>query len=399
MANNTKKKSSFKKFFEVFKIRMQLLRLWFLKNLSVIIKTALVVILILVMVNVIDGKDFLPLFGMKQSDVESIDWNTFDGIKNVIASLLSAGFSVYVFLRKTKSLAIEDIKSKELKIALIKARLYFNENGKLCKRLEESAQIDLDGDDKIGDTPITQVEDENLVTGIPRAIGELTTILTTKIDVDADEDTVVEEAQLDEALPVEEESSIEEKLYSEEVGAPDTEEETKAEGDLTLEEKLDELQVEGLIKENKIEEKKKEKKRRKSFFGEILRALKLSRYRTELDDGYDDALKKKKKPVEKKEEEKVEEVKDTVEVVETPIVVEDTQIVEETTTPEIVEEQPVAPIVEEETATTAEETSQVQVEIKTVTITETKNKKETSTKSESQRKIEAMLEEMKKKRR
>ena len=396
MANNTKKKSSFKKFFEVFKIRMQLLRLWLLKNLSVIIKTALVVILILVMVNVIDGKDFLPLFGMKQSDVESIDWNTFDGIKNVIASLLSAGFSVYVFLRKTKSLAIEDIKSKELKIALIKARLYFNENGKLCKRLEESAQIDLDGDDKIGDTPITQVEDENLVTGIPRAIGELTTILTTKINVDADEDTVVEEAQLDEALPVEEESSIEEKLYSEEVGAPDTEEETKAEGDLTLEEKLDELQVEGLIKENKIEEKKKEKKRRKSFFGEILRALKLSRYRTELDDGYDDALKKKKKPVEKKEEEKVEEVKDTVEVVETPIVVEDTQIVEETTTPEIVEEQPVTPIVEEEI--TAEETSQVQVEIKTVTITETKNKKETSTKSENQRKIEAMLEEMKKKR-
>lgn len=397
MANNTKKKSSFKKFFEVFKIRMQLLRLWFLKNLSVIIKTALVVILILVMVNVIDGKDFLPLFGMKQSDVESIDWNTFDGIKNVIASLLSAGFSIYVFLRKTKSLAIEDIKSKELKIALIKARLYFNENGKLCKRLEESSQIDLDGDDKIGDTPITQVEDENLVTGIPRAIGELTTILTTKIDVDADEDTVVEEAQLDEALPVEEESSIEEKLYSEEVGAPDSDEETKADGDLTLEEKLDELQAEGLIKENKIEEKKKEKKRRKSFFGEILRALKLSRYRTELDDGYDDALKKKKKPVEKKEdEEKVEEVKDTVEVVETPIVVEDTQIVEETTTPEIVEEQTSTPIVEEESTT--EETSQVQVEIKTVTITETKNTKETSTKSENQRKIEAMLEEMKKKR-
>lgn len=396
MANKTKKKSSFKKFFEVFKIRMQLLRLWFLKNLSVIIKTALVVILILVMVNVIDGKDFLPLFGMKQSDVESIDWNTFDGIKNVIASLLSAGFSVYVFLRKTKSLAIEDIKSKELKIALIKARLYFNENGKLCKRLEESAQIDLDGDDKIGDTPITQVEDENLVTGIPRAIGELTTILTTKIDVDADEDTVVEEAQLDEALPVEEESSIEEKLYSEEVGAPDSEEETKADGDLTLEEKLDELQVEGLIKENKIEEKKKEKKKRKSFFGEILRALKLSRYRTELDDGYDDALKKKKKPVEKKEEEKVEEVKDTVEVVETPIVVEDTQIVEEVTTPEIIEEQPSTPIIEE--TSTTEETSQVQVEIKTVTITETRNTKETSTKSENQRKIEAMLEEMKKKR-
>ena len=129
------------------------------------------------------------------------------------------------------------------------------------------------------------------------------------------------------------------------------------------------------------------------FFGEILRALKLSRYRTELDDGYDDALKKKKKPVEKKED---EEVKDTVEVVETPIVVEDTQIVEETTTPEIVEEQTSTPIVEGKSTT--EETSQVQVEIKTVTITETKNTKETSTKSENQRKIEAMLEEMKKKR-
>ena len=396
MADSNKKKSSFKKFLEITKIRCQLLRLWFLKNLSVIIKTILLVIFILVMVNVIDGRDFLPLFGMKTEDVENIDWNTFDGIKNLLATLFSAGFSAYVFLRKTKSLAIEDIKSKELKIALIKARLYFNENGKLCKRLEETAQIDLDGDGKVSDTPISEVQDENLVTGIPRAIGELATVLTTKIDVD-DETTIVEEAQLDDPLPQEEQTNIEEKLYSEEVGAPATDE--MAEGDLTLDEKIDELKVEGLIKDTEetvAETVTTTKKKHRSFIKEFIRAFRLAK-NPELKDGFNNRLEKTKKKEEVTEEVKDEKpIVDNIEIVETPVVEEVTEVKEPIAEP-VIEEVTSTPVVEEQT-NSEETTKEIQVEIKTVTIKESTNKNTSSTSNKPKTQYDDILEQMKKNR-
>ena len=335
MANSNKKKSSFKKFWEAFKIRMQLLKLWFLKNLSVIIKTTLVVILVLILVNVIDGRDFLPLFGVKSDELETVDWSTVSGIKNILASLGSIGFSIYVFLKKTKSLAIEDIKSKELKIALIRARLYFNENGKLCKRIEEASKMDLDGDGKIADIEINNVENENLLTGIPRAIGELTTILTTKIDVDSDEEPVVQDAQLNEEIQVVEEN-IEEKLYSEQVGAPDTEDFD----DSKLDEKVAELQAECVIKKEEPEEvecekcktKKKKRKKRHSFiyrfFYEFFRAFRASTEKPEFNDNFET----KKKVKDKKEKKTDDAIQDNVEVVNDVVESEETVIVEESTT-------------------------------------------------------------------
>lgn len=246
---------------EVFIIRLKLLWIWLLKNSSVLIKTALLIIFALICINIIDGESFLSMFGVSKSELESVNWQSVKSVENAIASLISAGISVLVVMKKTKSLAIDDIKSRELKIALIKARLYFNENGKLCKRLEEATQMDLNGDDKIGEKNISETESENLLTGIPRAVNELTTILTAKIDIEDENEKVIESAELNDDIAVPDQT-INEKLYTEDLGAPETTEEPEVEVNVVI----------------------TKKSKKQNFFGEIIRALKLSTSNPEITD-------------------------------------------------------------------------------------------------------------------
>ena len=85
--------------------------------------------------------------------------------------------SVGLFTMKAKRIAQSDIKSDKLKIALIKANMYFNKDGRLVKKTEKN------GWNGSGDGVIEGEEGEakvptNIFSGIGGAIKEFKTIIT-----------------------------------------------------------------------------------------------------------------------------------------------------------------------------------------------------------------------------
>jgi len=345
MADQVKKnKKSMKAIYESFTIRMKLLWIWLLKNASILLKTALIIILILVFINAIQVPELLTLLGVDKEEIQSVDWNNIQSVENIIASLGSAFFSILIILKKTKSLAIEDIKSRELKIALIKAKLYFNENGKLCKRLEESTQLDIDGDGKVGDKEISTITEENLITGLPRAIGELATIVTAKIETEEEPATVVEESELNEDIAIPD-TTVTEKLYTEELGAP-TEDENNVTEETTTEENVEESKT----------SKKKSKTKKKfflfSFIAEIFRALKLSFKNPALNDGMEGTKaakteNKKKQTTKQIKQDNIEIVNEEETIITTNIQNEVNQIINPTTTTNTTVDPTTVPIAQE----------------------------------------------------
>jgi hypothetical protein len=105
---------------------------------------------------------------------------------DVITAAISTCLSVYCVIFKTKSIALADIKSKNLKIALIQAGMYFDENGKLCKKVESVTKLDVNEDGKVGDVEIKDIPTEGVIKGSIRAGKELVTILTADLDSDKD---------------------------------------------------------------------------------------------------------------------------------------------------------------------------------------------------------------------
>lgn len=212
----------------VFAIRMQLLWIWFLKNITVFLRLSVIVIVILILFGVIKiGDDGIidAIFGDVINTWSEATQSGFKTFENVIAAILSLGISVLMVMRKTNSITIKDIKSRKLKIAMLKANLYFNEHGKLCKKLEETTKMDLDGDGKAGDTDLNEIPQEITAVGVVRAAGELAAILTTPIDPDYDGNKVVEGEELSENVSDTSDISVDEKLYTEIEGAPESVEE------------------------------------------------------------------------------------------------------------------------------------------------------------------------------
>lgn len=166
-------------------IRLRLLWIWFIKNIKVWIKIITIIAVIMVACGLISGE--LNGVGEYEALGKTIDWLA--GIGGSIA------YTAYAIVKKTKKVLLTDIKSRSLKIAMIKANLYFDENGKICKRIEAKTNLDINGDGKIGDSE-AESEDENLIEGIVRSANELHTILTTPIDPNATDEDIVEEAEL-----------------------------------------------------------------------------------------------------------------------------------------------------------------------------------------------------------
>lgn len=188
-------KKKLKQFSEATKIRLQLLKIWFIKNISVFVKIAIVIIFVLIICGVVD--ESIPILGDITNEVNSIA--SAENWKIAIKSLAAIGsilFSIYMFVKKTKRIAIEDIKSKKFKIALINANLYFDEQGRLRKR-PKTNKVDLEEENKVGFTNLENMPKENLLEGVVRASSELGLILTTDIKTN-DEEKVLQEAQLNE---------------------------------------------------------------------------------------------------------------------------------------------------------------------------------------------------------
>lgn len=190
-------KGKSKHFWEATKVRLQLLKIWFVKNISVFVKVIIVVGFILILCGIIDNT--IPVIGEISEEFEKIaSADSWKIIVNSLAAISSILFSVYMFVRKTRRIAIEDIKSKKLKIALIKANLYFDENGRLRKK-PKTNKVDIEEENNVGITNIDNLPKENLIDGVVRATSELGLILTTNINTEKDEDKILQDAQLNEA--------------------------------------------------------------------------------------------------------------------------------------------------------------------------------------------------------
>jgi hypothetical protein len=186
---------------------MQLLWIWLLKNIVTFLQ---LILWILILIVVFDDRitDTTPFFGTVFAPILAIKSTASDAQESsagvwfdVITTLLSTGISAYCVIFKTKTIVLNDIKSKNLKIALIKAGMYFDENGKLCKRVENATKLDINGDGKAGDTDINDIPTEGVIHGTIQATKELVTIMTADLDPDKDgkdsADNAIEKADLE----------------------------------------------------------------------------------------------------------------------------------------------------------------------------------------------------------
>ena len=191
--------------FQAFKLRMALLRIWFMKNLSVFFELAFFIIVILILTGQITETTPVlgEIFGELSVSIKSTlagDSITGEFWVNLLTTGATLLVSTGLLSTNLKRIAISDIKSKNLKRALVQAGMYFNQDGKLVKRIEETSKIDLNGDGKIGDTGIS-IDDlprERFLPGIKRAGEELGTILTMKIETVDDVKKAEEKAELTE---------------------------------------------------------------------------------------------------------------------------------------------------------------------------------------------------------
>ena len=199
MENNSKPSKFQRKMKSLF-IRLRLLKIWFLKNLVAIIRIGLVILIAFAISGVLDneGNEIIAKLFTANSTPESLMLAS--KIEYGISGSVSLAFLLFVLLRRTRSITFEDIKSRELKIAMIQERLYFNENGKLCKRLEAKLNQDLDGDNKVVDEEVKdKVVTETVLESVPRMLGELKDILT--VNIEEEPDVVIETAELQQETP------------------------------------------------------------------------------------------------------------------------------------------------------------------------------------------------------
>lgn len=178
---------------ESIKLRASLFRIWFMKNLTVFLKILVLVLIILIATGCISSSSLLgKLFGIGalseaiRDALTGESENVGDIILNIIAVVLSVLVSLGTMTVNLKRIGLSDIKSKNVKMALVRANMYFNTDGQLVKRVEKGSQTDLDGDGKVGDIDEDTIPKEGFFTGIIRSIQELWTIMTVKVEDDSE---------------------------------------------------------------------------------------------------------------------------------------------------------------------------------------------------------------------
>lgn len=187
---------------ETFKLRMALLKIWTVKNTTVFLELFMYILVILVLTGQIgENTPIFVWFGLDQlsssmKDILTQEFNIGNVLLSVVTLVSSAIVVAGTVSTHAKRIALKDIKNPALKRSLIRAGLYFNKDGKLVKRLEEAAKIDIDGDNKIGDVDIEELPKENLLQGLKRSGEEFATIITFKPDKTEDADKLVEDIDM-----------------------------------------------------------------------------------------------------------------------------------------------------------------------------------------------------------
>ena len=196
-------------------LKAALLWIWFIKNIKVFIWAIFIILVALTCMGVI--KPDTPLLGtifgsiseafqglIKDLDGDYTVWT-------VIESIISLGFIVGLAATNFDRIALRDIKSKKIKVLLIKAGLYFDKNGKLTKRAEAIANIDIDGDGKADEQKIVTDKDETLFEQVKHSGEELKTIINIDLS-EIDEDGNSNISNLEKVQETEKESDKEVKV-------------------------------------------------------------------------------------------------------------------------------------------------------------------------------------------
>lgn len=183
MSNSEEKKQN--SFWFSFKLKAQLLRIWFVKNIVLWLQIFLIVCLVFMLTGNITAET--PILGiiiypffkpLVDEIVNIVAEKEMNGLMDFFAIAISILTSVGLFTMKAKRIAQSDIKSDKLKIALIKANMYFNKDGRLVKKTEKMVGMDLDGDGVIEGEEGEAKVPTNIFSGIGGAIKEFKTIIT-----------------------------------------------------------------------------------------------------------------------------------------------------------------------------------------------------------------------------
>jgi hypothetical protein len=185
-----------------FKLKASLLRIWFIKNLTVFMQVGVLVSIVLVLTGSVDSNTPIlgAIFGELSTNIRSIIEKDYDGgtLVNLVTVIFTLFITIGTLSIRLERIALSDIKSPGLKKALIQAGLYFNKNGKLVSRLETAAKIDIDGDGKAGNVDINEIPKEKLVDGVKRASEEFMTIINADITHDSEISQTIADANLKE---------------------------------------------------------------------------------------------------------------------------------------------------------------------------------------------------------
>ena len=172
-------------------LKAALIWIWFIKNIKVFIWAIFIILVALTCMGVI--KPDTPLLGTVFGSISEAFQGLIkdlDGdytIWTVIEAIISLGFIVGLAATNFERIALKDIKSKKIKVLLVKAGLYFDKNGKLTKRVEAITNVDIDGDGKADNQEIKPDPDETLFEQVRRSNDELKTIINIDLsEIDKD---------------------------------------------------------------------------------------------------------------------------------------------------------------------------------------------------------------------
>lgn len=184
--------------FEQFSLRCSLLKYWTIKNISVLFWSFFIICIGLTFSGFITPETPILgwLFGELSQEIKTILGDEVFGhptLYGVIEALLSLLVVIGLCIKKVKALSFTDIKSRKCKILLVKAGLWFNEDGKLTKRVEKITKTDIDKDGLIGELKAAEIQnEENIIEGLKRAGEEFVTIVTLDLsEVERDQEEEV----------------------------------------------------------------------------------------------------------------------------------------------------------------------------------------------------------------
>lgn len=182
-----------KRFKDNLYLKGSLLRIWSIKNIKTFIIVAVLVYAIVILTGNATGG---IIFGGLSSKIDKLTSSTTvgDALMNTLAVILSLSSAVLFFWKRTRHITLGDIKSKKLKLAMIKAGLYFDDNGRIRKKANKTLKVSVDENGKVVEPDPVDDSSDGVISSTVSTVEELGTILTSNIKDEEDYTEVIDPA-------------------------------------------------------------------------------------------------------------------------------------------------------------------------------------------------------------